>query len=163
MIKKRTLFSALVTVAFTLIPPVSFADTDIGQGYKCSQRKILKNGKEVTLKKAKQSIQTKINNLGNSKSDKAKKAALNAIKKAFTTCTAIDYAGYDACVTETHLHKANRETAVTEYDACVAAAYHLPTAEEYNAATLICTDNLRAAEAANPDLPCSDLFPGATQ
>ena len=60
---------------------------DLGQGYSCSDGTLLKGAKETTVKKAKAAIQKKIEKLGNSKSDKAKKKKFNALKKAIGNCS----------------------------------------------------------------------------
>ena len=82
---KRLLILALAFFVSGLINFPAQAD-NLGEGYTCTDGKIYKKGKEVSLKKAKAAIQKKIDNLGGSKKNKSKRNALKAVKAAMTAC-----------------------------------------------------------------------------
>lgn len=80
-----SIVSLLVALLF-VSPPLEAQE--IGQGYTCDGTTILnKRNKTVKLSVAKSKIQEKIDALGNSKKDKDKRKALNAVKKSLIACS----------------------------------------------------------------------------
>ena len=84
-IKHFLIFTALIS-NFIFHNLVLAETTSLGSGYSCVDGSIRKNGKTITLAKAKSAITNAINQLGNSKNDKAKKTSLKATKQGLKTC-----------------------------------------------------------------------------
>lgn len=82
---KYGMFFALVVLTQVVVAFPCQAK-ELGEGYSCTDGKVFKKNKEVSVKKAKTAIQNKITNLGGSKKNKAKRNALKAVKTAIGAC-----------------------------------------------------------------------------
>lgn len=84
----KLLLSLIAVSIFTLTGASNVHAQEIGNGFRCEGTTILnKKNKVVPVAAAKRTIDVKINALGNSSKDKAKKAELKKVKTNLTACS----------------------------------------------------------------------------